>query len=225
MLLAGDELGHSQGGNNNAYCHDSEMTWLDWTRDEKQSALLAFTQSVIALRKLHPVFQRQKFFQGRAIRDEQTRDIQWFSPDGQEMTDEAWNAGFVRCLGLFLGGKMSGEVDFQGEPIEGESLLLLLNAHHEAIPFKLPSLTDGTHWVGLLDTDQLPAGADSLRPGSEYDLSGRSLAVLRWQGPVDDEEAAEPAEHFAPEILAAVNNAQPEPRAKETASGATVLGT
>ena len=224
MLLAGDEYSQTQQGNNNTYCHDSELTWLNWELDESQQSLLRFTQSVIALRKLNPVFQRQKFFQGRSIRPHDHRDVGWYSPNGTEMNDEAWNAGYVKCLGLYLDGKMIGEVDKFGEPIEGQSVLFLLNAHHETIPFKLPAPAQNARWVPLLDTNQLPNGGEALDPGYEYPLGGRSVAVLRMDVPVEAPEETQSAEHVAPELVQAAKLIHLDAPPIEAAGG-TVLTT
>ncbi len=217
MLLAGDEFGNTQFGNNNTYCHDSELTWLDWNHDERDRALLAFAQTVIAVRKLNPVFQRQKFFQGRALRDHEKADIRWFNSNGDEMTDEDWNAGFVRCLGLYLDGNMIGEIDEQGEPIVGESVLLLLNAHHEEIPFTLPTLAKQDVWTPLLDTDELPETGESLACGSRYALGARSVALLRRDGHKREKPETPSIDYVSPEVAAAVNILQAEPPPRESA--------
>ena len=222
MLLAGDEFGNTQFGNNNTYCHDSELTWLDWDLEDKDRALLAFCQSVIALRKLNPVFQRQKFFQGRELRDDEKPDVRWFAPHGNVMNDEDWNAGFVRCLGLYLDGQMLGEIDDQGESITGESVLLLLNAHHEEIPFKLPAMGESDVWTPLLDTDQLPEAGETLAGGAEYPLGARSLALLRRTGPKPAEPESPPIDHVAAEVAAAAHIMKVEPAPRESAGGRTI---
>jgi isoamylase len=223
MLLAGDEIAKSQNGNNNTYCQDSELTWLDWNLSEEEQNLLAFTQSVIALRKMNPVFQRQKFFQGRSIRGQEHRDIAWYSPDGTPMNDEAWNAGFVKCLGLYLDGDMIGEMDSRGEPIIGESMLLLLNAHHEKLPFKLPALEKKGGWMPLLDTNELMSDGEILAPGTEYPLQGRSLAVLRLTPPVTETPKAEqPQRHVAAEVAASVPILQMDPAPSQGSGGTTI---
>jgi glycogen operon protein len=200
MLLSGDELGHTQQGNNNAYCHDSELTWLAWNGD-RVAPLLEFTRSLIALRKSHPVFQRQKFFQGRSIRGEPLRDILWYSPAGTEMSDEDWNAGFVRCLGLYLDGQMNGEVDPCGEPIVGDSILLLLNAHHEDLPFALPEPAAGARWTPLLDTHRLPTCKEPLSSSAKYKLVARSLAVLKLDASPAATESQPEERHVATELV------------------------
>ena len=203
MLLAGDELGKSQNGNNNTYCQDNELTWLNWELSPDQQQLLDFVRAVIAVRKAEPVFCRQKFFQGRLIRGEEIKDVEWYAPDGKEMSDDAWNAGFVKCLGLRLDGDMSGEVDVHGEPLVGNTVLLLLNAHHETIPFTLPAPAAGGTWEPLLDTAQFTGKLSEDGDKNTYELVGRSVALLRLNLPV---VAEEPAPAFvAAEIVAAVN--------------------
>src|SRR6185295_5159593 len=110
MICAGDELGHSQKGNNNAYCHDSDLTWLDWTLQPEDQDFLAFVRRVVALRRSQPVFQRRTFFQGRDIRGADVKDVSWLSPSGVEMSDEAWTSGALRCLGVRLAGDRIGEL-------------------------------------------------------------------------------------------------------------------
>jgi glycogen operon protein len=178
MLLAGDELSHTQQGNNNAYCQDNEITWLNWELNEAQQRFCDFVHDVIRLQRTQPVFQRRKFFQGRAIHGEDIQDLTWFEPSGEEMSEETWKAGYVRCLGVQLTGDLIGDVDERGEPIAGDTILLLMNAHYEAIPFLLPALQEGQQWEHLLDTaDQ--GDAQEYTGGQPYTLHGRSMAVLR----------------------------------------------
>ncbi|HEY3965972.1 MAG TPA: glycogen debranching protein GlgX [Planctomycetaceae bacterium] len=191
MLLAGDEFGKSQRGNNNTYCHDNELTWLDWNLSRPQKGLLEYVRGLIALRKAEPVLHRQKFFQGRSIRGHEVKDIAWFSPDGTEMEDAAWDAGFVKCLGLRLDGEMIGEIDEKGEPRRGDTLLILLNAHHETIKFFLPDPIPDAQWEPLLDTAQFPGKLSDTKGGTQYDVLARSVAVLRLTTPAKKEERKE----------------------------------
>ena len=138
MILGGDEISHTQNGNNNAYCQDNEITWLDWSLDARKIALVEFTQKLIQIRRDHPSLHRRKFYQGRAIRGTEEKDIVWLRPDGQEMTDEEWGLGWVRCLGLMLNGETIGEVDEGGEPVKDDTFLIMLNCHHEPIQFFVP---------------------------------------------------------------------------------------
>ena len=182
MLVAGDEMGRTQGGNNNAYCQDNEVSWVNWELAPDAVALLGFTRRIIALRNAHPLFRRRTFFHGRALREPEVKDILWLAPTGKEMTDEEWNQSFARCLGVFLSGPSLAERDERGQPIEDDDLLLLLNAHHETIEFRIPREPTG-RWRTLVDTH----GADGASPheaidaGATYPLEGRSLALLRHE--------------------------------------------
>jgi isoamylase len=180
MLLAGDEIGHTQLGNNNAYCQDNEISWLDWNPQGLDNELLAFVQRLIALRKDHPVFRRRNFFQGRQIRGAGIKDIAWLRPDGNEMTDEEWNQEFARCLGVSLSGQAVDELDERGQRIQDDTFLVLMNAHHEEIPFVVPTPPSQSGWVAILDTScQTTHRPDAFYAGgSTYPLQARSLALL-----------------------------------------------
>jgi isoamylase len=182
MLCMGDEVGRTQHGNNNAYCQDNEISWFNWNWSKQDQALLDFTTFLIELRQRHPVFHRRQFFQGRRIHGAEVKDIAWFRPDGKEMTEEDWNQGFARCLGVRLAGDAIAETDAQGDPIRDDTFLILLNAHHEPITFILPAHKRGVRWELVFDTrDGLPAGPRSpnLKGGASYDLEHRSMALLR----------------------------------------------
>jgi glycogen operon protein len=183
MLLAGDELSHTQQGNNNAYCQDNELTWLNWELDQRQTEFLEFVKQVSRLWQTQPVLQRRKWFQNRSIRGTGIQDISWFTPGGQEMSDTDWGTDFVKSLGVRLAGDLIGHVDERGEPVTGDTLLLLLNAHHEALPFMLPELDAGYRWEPILDTSGEKIPPDVGAGGTPYPLSARSFAVLRRAGP------------------------------------------
>ncbi len=178
MLCGGDELSHTQRGNNNAYCQDNDLTWLNWELDAEQQQFLDFVKKVTLIWREQPVFQRRKFFLGRRIRGSGIKDISWFEPSGKDMTDEAWDAGFVKCLGVRLAGDLIGDVDERGEPIIGETLLILLNAHHEAIPFTLPVTKPEHHWERLFDTAEPVAGLAVFDTNQAYPLQGRSVVLF-----------------------------------------------
>jgi isoamylase len=179
MLCAGDEMGRTQGGNNNAYAQDNEMSWLDWELDEARQQLLAFSRYVIELQKRHPVFRRKRFFQGRHIRGSDVRDLTWFNADGREMTDEEWSAGWVRTLGVRFGGWALNEMDERGELLRDDTLLLLMNAHVEAVPICLPGEPEVT-WEVVLDTTVHDGRGEGRHPaGSTLRLADRSLMLLR----------------------------------------------
>jgi glycogen operon protein len=180
MLCGGDEIGRTQRGNNNAYCQDNEISWYDWELDDRREALLAFTRRLIDLRQRHPNLRRRKFFQGRPIRGSDVKDITWFTPDGTEMTEKDWAAGWQRCFGQRLGEQL-GEVDEQGELIVDDVLLIVLNAYHKPLPFTLPPARDGEVWELVIDTARPEGRAKKmcLDPGARLDLAARSLALLR----------------------------------------------
>jgi isoamylase len=178
MILGGDELSCSQQGNNNCYCQDNELTWLKWDLDDRQKDFLAFVKKLILIWRSQPVFQRRKFFLGRAIRGSEIKDISFFNPSGQEMSDDDWNAGFVKCLGVRLAGDLINDETERGEPIVGDTLLVLLNAHWEPIPFTLPQTSQGHIWDPILDTFSSRDDVELLEGGQQYPLQDRSLAVL-----------------------------------------------
>jgi isoamylase len=151
MLCGGDEYGRTQMGNNNAYCQDNEISWLNWDRNEHQQRLFEFVSRLIAFRKKHPVFSRPNFFRGRQIRGSKIKDIMWLNGGGIEMSNEEWEAEGIKCLGVMLSGNMGDITDFYGNPIRDDTFLLCFNAHHEAVEFTLPQ-TKAMSWKLLLDT-------------------------------------------------------------------------
>ena len=182
MLLAGDEIGRTQQGNNNAYCQDNELSWIDWSDSEARRSLLAFTQRLIALRAAHPVFRRRDFFQGRPLRGSEVRDIVWLRPDGSEMSDEAWQQDHARALAVFLSGDGIAEVDGRGCTVRDDSFVLLFNAADEGVIFNLPaSLGFGVGEL-LVDTSNgdNPLPATPFDPQREHIQAGRSLALVRF---------------------------------------------
>jgi isoamylase len=178
MLLGGDELGRTKGGNNNSYCQDNEINWLPWQLDDAGEELLAFTRRLVNLRKEHPVFRRRKFFQGRKISGLEVKDIVWLRPDGREMSEEDWNEADVLTVGVLLTGDAIIEKDALGQPITDDTFLLLLNACHEEMAFRLPD--QGRSWELLLDTTR-PATAKPLllRSRKGFTMTSRSFALLR----------------------------------------------
>jgi len=180
MILAGDEYGRTQHGNNNGYCQDNELSWINWQRSKPERELLDWTRRLIQIRNDHPALRRRKFFQGRDIQGRQVFDVEWFRPDGHELSDDEWNEARVRCLGMLLNGQLMDEWDERGKHIHDDIMLLLLNANAADIPFVLPHVANSESWEMLLDT-ALPDGKELpwLRPGKTYLLQGRSLALLR----------------------------------------------
>jgi isoamylase len=181
MLAHGDELGRTQSGNNNGYCQDSELTWVDWTSVDVD--LLAFTRQVAGLRRQHPVFRRRRFFDGRPVRRrgaDALPDIAWFTPEGDEMTEEDWEAPFGRAIAVYLNGQGIPDSDARGDRVVDESFLLCFSAHSEPIDFHVPNADYGAAWHVVLDT-----GRPDLDDGKVVDAGGvvpvgpRALVVLQ----------------------------------------------
>jgi isoamylase len=183
MLLAGDELSHTQQGNNNTYCQDNELTWLNWELNDEERDFLEFVRQMIAIRRTQPVLQRRKFFQGRAIFGADIEDITWFEPSGEAMGEEAWNAGFNQCFGFRMPGDLIGDVDERGQEIRGDSMLILMNAFHEPIPFIIPARFKGERWQRLFDTAQPTTEPEWFASEQAYELAGRSLVAFRTRPP------------------------------------------
>jgi glycogen operon protein len=183
MILAGDELSHTQGGNNNVYCQDNELAWLDWKLDGRKQSFLDFCRRVTRIWRTQPVLQRRKFFGGRAIRGSDVKDIAWYGPEGSEMPDEAWDAGFVKCLGVRLNGDQINDMDPRGVPIVGETMLILYNGHWESIPFTLPACAADHTWELLVNTAAPECPPEGHEGGATFDLKDRSVAVFRMRSP------------------------------------------
>jgi isoamylase len=202
MLVAGDEMGRSQQGNNNAYCQDNELSWLDWSNADTKADLIDFTALVSTLRRHHPVFRRKRFFHGESIRgsggddtgDPALKDIAWLRPDGTEMSDADWESGLARSLAVFLNGHGIPDPDSRGEPVVDASFLLFFNAHFAPIAFRVPPASFGASWeivvdtristtevdAVLQDTQFDPADVDRVvKADDQLDLDARATVVLR----------------------------------------------
>ncbi|VXB20859.1 glycogen debranching protein GlgX [Aeromicrobium sp. 9AM] len=183
MVLHGDELGRTQGGNNNAYCQDNEIAWVDWDLAEDEAELLDFTSALTAFRRRHPVFRRRRFFQGKPIRKaDELRDIAWFTPSGEEMKEQNWDDAFGRSIAVFLNGDAIADRDVRGMRIVDDSFLLAFNAHDEDIEFTLPDGDYGKTWTVVVDTTtgavEQPGG-DMFESGATVNVRSRSLVVLQ----------------------------------------------
>ncbi len=177
MIRHGDELGHSQRGNNNAYCQDDELSWLDW--DNADQEFLAFCEDLVDFRSRHAVFRRRRFFEGEPIIASELSDIGWFRPDGAEMTDDDWQAGFAKSVGVFLNGDALPDPDPRGRPVSDDSFLLLFNGHHEDVIFVLPGKEWGRRWETALTTVSDPGVRRPKSAGAKITVAGRSVQVLR----------------------------------------------
>jgi glycogen operon protein len=183
MILAGDELGRSQKGNNNAYCQDNEVSWVDWSHVDEE--MLAFVRRLIQLRRDHPVFRRPQFFEGKTLPNVQLKDIVWITPDGREMTHADWTLPYARSLGFVLGGESCAIDNLTGREEMDDTFLVLLNAYHDTVPYILPPASLGRAWEVVIDTNEAkPDTSKALwAAGIKFPLKPRSLAVLRRSGP------------------------------------------
>jgi glycogen operon protein len=184
MLLHGDEIGRTQQGNNNGYCQDNELTWIDWDLTGANADLLAFTRRLLAFRRSQPVLRRRRWFQGRPIHGSSVSDIVWFRPDGDTMSEDDWAQGYAKAIAVFLNGDEIGQPDPRGDAVRGDSLLLLFNADDAPLDFTLPDSLYGERWRVEIDTagasinDDTASGAEH-KPGDVVTVDGRSLRVLR----------------------------------------------
>jgi len=183
MIYGGDEIGHTKKGNNNSYCQDNELSWHNWSPDEAGKDFLEFASRMVAFRRANPVLRRRRFFLGRRIRGTDIKDIMWLRADGEEMTEEDWGSSWLRCMGVLLSGDMPGEIDERGERVKGATLLILLNAYHEPVDFKLPDGLTSGRWKMEFDTGTGFIGADAKKTedGGVVHVTDRSLVVLSLQ--------------------------------------------
>jgi len=189
MLLAGDEMGRTQGGSNNAYCQDNEVSWVDWKGAEENFPLLEFVRHVAALRRRHPIFRRRRFFQGRPLHGGDVADVGWFTPEGERMPDDGWEEGSGRSMTVFLNGDAIETPDARGERVKDDSFLMFLNSDPEPRRFTVPGPTWGERWEVTVDTAFAwlsTAGSEAGDPkertyeaGDSVGLEGRSLVLLR----------------------------------------------
>ncbi|MEV6717726.1 glycogen debranching protein GlgX [Lentzea sp. NPDC051208] len=185
MIVNGDEFGRTQNGNNNAYCQDNEVSWVDWSLLEANAELAEFTSALAAFRKAHPVFRRRRFFAGRPIRKgEELRDIAWFTPAGEEMTEQNWEDDFGRCIVVFLNGEGIPDLDSRGMRVVDDSFLMAFNAHHEDIQVTLPDTEYGPEWKVVVNTTTGEVGGNEkpIAASGQLSLTARSLVVLQRVG-------------------------------------------
>ncbi|MGV0605888.1 glycogen debranching protein GlgX [Mycolicibacterium sp. XJ1904] len=181
MIAHGDELGRTQQGNNNVYCQDNELSWIDWS--DPDTDLMEFTRKVSALRAAHPVFRRRRFFSGRPVRQrggDGLPDIAWFAPDASEMSDEDWDTGYAKSIAVYLNGNGIPDRDVRGQRIVDDSFVLCFNAHYEPIDFVMPEKKFGDSWIAVIDT----AADDGDEPtpvdaGQKVQVAARSVLVLQ----------------------------------------------
>ncbi|HLP74318.1 MAG TPA: glycogen debranching protein GlgX [Bacteroidales bacterium] len=178
MLVAGDEMGRTQQGNNNAYCQDNDISWINW--DAKDEQLMEFSAGLINFRLAHPAFCRNKWFQHKSIKG--IKDIEWFLPEGTTMSDEHWNESMAKSLGVFLSGDHIGAQDEHGDVITDDSFFVIFNSNHESVVFTIPDKTWGEQWFKILDTNDGFFNAETeefiLSPGEHIEAAARSVTLL-----------------------------------------------
>jgi glycogen operon protein len=177
MLLGGDELGRTQGGNNNAYCQDNEVSWYDW--EAVDGEFLAFTRGLIAFRAAHPVFRRRRWFQGRLERGSGLDDIGWYTPGGRQMSDEDWRTGQATSLAVFLNGQAIPSPGPRGERVVDDSFLVLFNARADPLDFVVPDGLGGSRWELVLDTAEPDGREQAVTAADEWTVQSWSLVVLQ----------------------------------------------
>ncbi len=177
MLLGGDELGRTQGGNNNAYAQDNEVSWFDWDRVDHE--LLAFVQRLIRFRSNHPIFRRRRWFEGRPIHGADVHDMQWYRPDGTPMVDDDWAVGYARSLAVFLNGDALTSTGPRGERLEDDSFLMLCNAHADPITFVVPEGLGGSDWTVEIDTSSESDRGAEVSSNHEWEVGSWAVVVLR----------------------------------------------
>jgi isoamylase len=177
MLAGGDEFSRSQMGNNNCYCQDDELTWYDWELDDRRKRLLEFTSRLIQLRKDHPNLHRRRFFQDRKIRGSVVRDVAWFGTDGNELSDEAWNEAWNKSIAMMLNGKTLGVMDEEGNPVEDDSFLIIVNAADQGVEYKLPEPPNTSPWRQVLDTENIDDPFAENEVHDQVIVGGRAVRV------------------------------------------------
>lgn len=179
MLVAGDEFGRTQSGNNNAYCQDNEVSWLNW--ENADNNLLDFTQKLIAFRTRHPVFCRRGWFQGHPVKVAGLNDIAWFLPEGKEMSEDNWSHDFAKSLGVYFNGNEINTVDTEGKKVVDDSFYVIFNAHHEALDYMLPPEKYGDRWLKILDTAENYISEDgaAFKASDKINVAGHSIVVLK----------------------------------------------
>jgi glycogen operon protein len=177
MIVAGDEIGRTQQGNNNAYCQDNEISWLNWKDADLE--FLEYVKRVIGIVKKHPTFCRRRWFQGQPIKGVGLEDIGWYSPDGSEMSEDDWNTGFAKSLAIYLNGRGLHNVGPKGEHVIDDTFFLIFNAHHEKLDFVLPARKYAKNWYKILDTSTTEELSDVYEAQATVTAEGRSIVLLK----------------------------------------------
>jgi glycogen operon protein len=181
MLLAGDEIGRTQQGNNNSYCQDNQISWINWEAADQE--LLEFTKMLIHLRREHAAFSRKSWFKGEPVKDNGIEDIAWFLPDGSQMTEDHWDQGFAKSIAVYLNGQGLHAVDPEGQEIVDDNFYIIFNADNEPADYRLPSSQYSKNWEVILDTETYiqQTGKQKYNAGDVVKIAGRSVILLQHQ--------------------------------------------
>jgi glycogen operon protein len=194
MICGGDERGRTQYGNNNAFCQDNQISWYDWRPSERKQLLIDFTSHLVHLRRKHNNFRRRKFFQGAAIHNSAVRDIAWYEASGAELDEKAWSLPWGRSLAVMLNGRTLNTRDPHGNPVMDDSFLILINAYHEGVEFKLPPCPCDGYWECMMNTDDLHEEFQRRRVEESVIVAGRSMMLLTECGAETNLDEAGPEE-------------------------------
>ena len=179
MISHGDEYGRTQNGNNNTYCQDNEITWMNWNWTKEQKNLFEFTKKIISIRNEHPILHPRRYFKNRRIQGEGIYDIRWLNTDGIDMSQEEWDTSFIRMMGMLLNGEFMKEIDENGKNLEEEILLILVNSYWEPITFTLPHEGLSPDWEILVDTEMENNPESPIHVKRVYEIQPRSLVMLK----------------------------------------------
>ena len=179
MISHGDEYGRTQNGNNNAYCQDNEITWMDWNWTKEQKALFEFTRRIITIRNTHSILHPRRYFKNRSIQGEGVLDIRWLNTDGIDMSQEEWDTSYIRAMGMLLNGELMQEVDETGRRMEEEILLIIVNSFWEPVIFTLPHEGLGPQWEIMVDTEMEHLTESPMFIDRVYEVQSRSLVLLK----------------------------------------------
>ncbi|QIA09072.1 glycogen debranching protein GlgX [Draconibacterium halophilum] len=179
MISHGDEYGRTQNGNNNAYCQDNEIAWMNWDWTEEQKNLFEFTKKIVAIRNEHPILHPRRYFKNRQIQGEGVNDIRWLNTDGIDMSQEEWDTSFIRMMGMLLNGELMKEIDENGNSLQQEILLILVNSYWEPMLFTLPHEGLNPEWEVLVDTEMQDHSDPNKLIQSVYEVQARSLVLLK----------------------------------------------
>jgi glycogen operon protein len=188
MLLAGDEIGRTQQGNNNSYCQDNEISWIDWKTADQE--LFDFTAKLIELRKKHAAFSRKNWFNGERVNDRDVEDIAWFKPDGTQMAQDNWGDEKAKSVAVFLNGQGLHAVDSEGRKVIDDNFYVIFNAHDQPVDYKLPSEKYAKAWKMILDTARYDQEdkKEPYKAGETIKIDSRSVILLQHQL-IHDEDA------------------------------------